>query len=195
MEDNFRKRIEFLIEIDKIKQIFRRTKLFDQSRVENDAEHSWHLAMMAITFSDYANEEVDLLRVIKMVLIHDIVEIDAGDYIVYTNKGNEKKQKEVEGANRIFNILPKELANELLSLWFEFEKNETSDAKFANAIDRLEPIMQNYYSKGEAWIKHNIKADQIRKVNKKIEKGSKKLWEYTLSLVDETVEKGYIKNE
>jgi len=195
MDDNFRKRIEFLIEIDKIKQIFRRTKLFDQSRVENDAEHSWHLAMMAITFSDYANEEVDLLRVIKMVLIHDIVEIDAGDYIVYTNKGNEKKQKEVEGANRIFNILPKELANELLSLWFEFEKNETPDAKFANAIDRLEPIMQNYYSKGEAWIKHNIKADQIRKVNKKIEKGSKKLWEYTLSLVDQTVEKGYIKNE
>ncbi len=195
MKDDFKKRIDFLLEIDKIKQIFRRTKLFDQSRVENDAEHSWHLAMMAITFADYANENVDLLRVIKMVLIHDIVEIDAGDYIVYTNKGNEKKQKEVEGANRIFNILPKELAAELLELWFEFEKNETADANFANAIDRLEPIMQNYYSKGEAWIKHNIKADQIRKVNKKIEKGSKKLWEYTLSLVDETVEKGYIKNE
>jgi len=195
VKDDFKKRIDFLLEIDKIKQIFRRTKLFDQSRVENDAEHSWHLAMMAITFADYANENVDLLRVIKMVLIHDIVEIDAGDYIVYTNKGNEKKQKEVEGANRIFNILPKELAAELLELWFEFEKNETTDANFANAIDRLEPIMQNYYSKGEAWIKHNIKADQIRKVNKKIEKGSKKLWEYTLSLVDETVEKGYIKNE
>jgi len=195
VKDDFKKRIDFLLEIDKIKQIFRRTKLFDQSRVENDAEHSWHLAMMAITFADYANENVDLLRVIKMVLIHDIVEIDAGDYIVYTNKGNEKKQKEVEGANRIFNILPKELAAELLELWFEFEKNETADANFANAIDRLEPIMQNYYSKGEAWIKHNIKADQIRKVNKKIEKGSKKLWEYTLSLVDETVEKGYIKNE
>jgi len=104
VKDDFKKRIDFLLEIDKIKQIFRRTKLFDQSRVENDAEHSWHLAMMAITFADYANENVDLLRVIKMVLIHDIVEIDAGDYIVYTNKGNEKKQKEVEGANRIFNI-------------------------------------------------------------------------------------------
>ncbi|MFP4457142.1 MAG: HD domain-containing protein [Clostridia bacterium] len=195
MDNDFRKRIEFLIEIDKIKQIFRRTKLFDQSRVENDAEHSWHLAVMAITLADYANEEVDILRVIKMVLIHDVVEIDAGDYIVYTTEGEEKKEKEYKAAKRIFNILPKDLAEEFLTLWYEFEKNETADASFANSIDRLEPIMQNYYSKGEAWQKHSIKGNQIREANKKIAKGSKKLWAYTLSMIDETVDKGYIKNE
>ncbi len=195
MDIDLKKKIDFLVEIDKVKQIFRRTKLFDQSRMENDAEHSWHLAMMALTLFDYANEEVDILRVIKMVLIHDIVEIDAGDYIVYTTEGDEKKEKEYKAAKRIFNILPKDLADEFLDLWYEFEKNETSDANFANAIDRLEPIMQNYYSKGEAWIKHNIKANQIKEVNKKIAKGSTKLWDYTLSMINEAVDKGYIKDE
>jgi putative hydrolase of HD superfamily len=184
--------LEFIREIDKVKGIYRRTKLFDQSRYENDAEHSWHLALMALTLKDYANEKIDVNKVIEMVLIHDIVEIDAGDYIVYTTEKEEKQKKEKAAAKRIFGILPDKLKDEIYALWDEFEAEESPEAKFASAIDRLEPIMQNYYSNGEAWKKHNIHSSQILKVNRKIEKGSIALWEYAKSLIEETVEKGYI---
>jgi len=117
MIENLKKQIEFIIEIDKVKSIFRKTKLFDKSRHENDAEHSWHLAVMAITLSEYSNEAIDIAKVIKMVLIHDIVEIDAGDYIVYTDQTLEKAQKEIEAANRIFGILPEKQKNEFIELW------------------------------------------------------------------------------
>ncbi|MEJ6950797.1 HD domain-containing protein [Natronospora cellulosivora (SeqCode)] len=193
MDEKLKKQLDFIYEVDKVKAIFRHTKLFDNSRYENDAEHSWHIAMMAIILSEYANEEIELAKVLKMVLIHDLVEIDAGDYIVYTDKVEEKAEKEMEAAKRIFAILPEEQGKELLELWQEFEKRETPEARFAAAIDRLEPLMQNYYTEGHAWKKHNICSKDILKANKHISEGSEKLWEYAEGMIRECVDKGLIK--
>ena len=193
MNDNFRKQIEFIMEIDKVKNIFRHTKLFDGSRNENDAEHSWHLALMALTLSDYANEDIDIAKVVKMVLIHDLVEIDAGDYIIYTDKKAEKEEKEKEAAERIFGLLPDEQKEELKQLWVEFEKRESAEAKFAAALDRLEPLMQNYHNEGDTWCKYKIKYEQIIKANEHIKEGSEKLWEYAKGMVEESREKGLLK--
>lgn len=167
-----KKQLEFIIEVDKIKSIFRKTKLFDNSRHENDAEHSWHLAIMAIILSEYSNEPIDLLKVIKMVVVHDLVEIDAGDYIVYTDQTAAKEAAELKAAARIFGILQDEQSKELYGLWQEFEERNTPEAKFAAAIDRLEPLMQNYYTEGYAWKANNIAYKQIISVNQRIEKGS-----------------------
>lgn len=186
------KQIEFIREIDKVKEIFRHTKLFNGSRTENDAEHSWHLAIMAIVLAEHANEPVDISRVVKMVLIHDIVEIDAGDYIVYTDKKSEKEEKERKASKRIFGILPDEQRKEFISLWSEFEKRETAEAKFAAAIDRLEPLMQNYYNEGDTWLKYDIKFEQIINGNKHMEEGSSVLWELARKMIEECREKGLI---
>ena len=192
MIEKFKKQIEFIIEIDKIKSIFRKTKLFDKSRHENDAEHSWHLAIMAIILSEYSNKPIDVFKVLKMVLIHDIVEIDSGDYIVYTQQTAEKESKEKAAAERIFGILPLEQEAEFKSLWEEFEERSTPEAKFAAAIDRLEPVMQNYYTDADAWRENKISADQILRVNQRIERGSEKLWVYAKGLIDECIDKGLI---
>lgn len=192
MDERLRKQIEFIVEVDKIKSIFRKTKLFDQSRYENDAEHSWHLAVMVIILSEYSNKPIDLLKVLKMVLIHDIVEIDAGDYIVYTQQTDEKDLKENAAAERIFGILPDDQKHEFINIWREFEERNTPEAKFAVAIDRLEPVMQNYFTEALAWRENKISADQILKVNQRIEKGSEKLWEYAESLINECIDNGLI---
>ncbi|MFW6029826.1 MAG: HD domain-containing protein [Halanaerobiales bacterium] len=192
MDKRLKKQIEFLVEIDKIKEIFRHTKLFEGSRYENDAEHSWHLALMAIILSEYSNQEIDISKVLKMVLIHDIVEIDAGDYILYTDKIDEKAEKEEKAARRIFGILPKEQSEELLELWLEFERKETAEARFATSLDRLEPLMQNYYTEGYAWKKNNINSQKIFKANKHIADGSEKLWQHAKAMIEECIEKGLI---
>jgi putative hydrolase of HD superfamily len=184
--------LDFIIEIDKVKGIFRRTKLFDGSRRENDAEHSWHLAMMALVLCEHSNEPIDVSKVIKMVLIHDIVEIDAGDYIVYTHQTKEKEEEELLAASRIFGILPEEQKDEFITLWKEFEERKSPEAKFAAAIDRLEPIMQNYYQEADVWRKNNIKAEQILSVNKRIDHGSEQLWQYAKSLIEECIERKLI---
>jgi putative hydrolase of HD superfamily len=194
MDERFRKQIDFIIEIDKIKSIFRKSKLFDNSRFENDAEHSWHLAIMAILLSEYSNEPVDLLKVMKMVLIHDIVEIDAGDTIIYSRDNTKTDDKEILAANRIFGLLPEDQKQEMIGIWQEFEEKKSPEAKFAGAIDRLEPIMQNYYTEAYAWKTNNIPAEKILSVNNsKIKNGSDKLWDYAKSLIDECVDKGLIK--
>ncbi len=193
--NNFQKQLNFLIEIDKVKQIFRQTKLFDNSRYENDAEHAWHLALMAITFEKYANEQIDLLKVIKMVLIHDIVEIDAGDTFLYANEEllKQKDINEKNAAERIFGILPAESGVELKSLWEEFEERITPEAKFAAALDRMEPVLQNSKTKGHAWQKHGVTKDQVIKANKqKISEGSEALWEYIEDVIEGCVKKGYL---
>ncbi|MFW6287497.1 MAG: HD domain-containing protein [bacterium] len=187
------KQLEFIKEIDRIKEIFRHTKLFNGSRTENDAEHSWHLALMAIVLSEHANEEINVNRVIKMVLIHDIVEIDAGDFIVYTDKKAEKEEKEKIAAERIFGLLPDEQKEELLKLWVEFEKRETAEAKFAAAIDRLEPLMQNYLNDADTWQKYDISFDQIIEGNKHMADGSKVLWDFARGMIEECKEKEFIK--
>ncbi len=191
-----RKQIEFIEEIDKLKSIIRRTRLLDDSRYENDAEHSWHLAMMAIVLSEHANDKnIDLLKVIKMLLIHDIPEIDAGDTFLYDKDGRiDSVENEKKGAERIFSILPSGMTKELIGLWEEFEKKKTPEAKFAGALDRLEPLLQNYNTGGHAWKKHGIVRSQVEKNNLTIVHGSQTLWDLAQSLIDESVEKEYLED-
>ncbi len=192
--ENLLKQIEFIKEIDKIKYIERRTKLFNSDRRENDAEHSWHLAMMAIVLAEYSNEEIDILKVIKMVLIHDIVEIDSGDIFIYdTQKNHTNTDEELKAANRIFGILPKEQADELIALWIEFEMGETSEAKFAKSIDRLEPLLQNTSNGGGTWKEFDVKYESVIDKKKGIKDGSEAIWDYAKQLIDESVESGILK--
>jgi len=183
--DRLKKQLQFIVEIDKVKSVLRRTKIFHGNRHENDAEHSWHIALMALVLNEYSNEKIDLFKVLKMVLIHDLVEIHAGDLSVYSTNPQEKQKSELEAAQIIFNVLPNDQNQEFLSLWKEFEKRETPDAKFASALDRLEPVMQNHLQDGYAWKKHNISYEQIINLNKRIDAGSNKLWEYAKGIIDE----------
>lgn len=175
------KQMEFIAEVDKLKQIDRQSYIIDGTRKENDAEHSWHLALMAVFLSEYAKEEVDVLHVISMVLIHDLVEIDAGDTYAYDTEGNKtKRAREEKAADRIFNILPEDQANKLRDLWEEFEENTTPEANFANALDRIQPIMLNHKSGGKAWAEHSVALSQILTRNVNIEKGAPELWDYAM---------------
>jgi putative hydrolase of HD superfamily len=193
MKQQLAKQIEFIVEIDKLKNIERRTKLIHGSRMENDAEHSWHLAMMAIILHSHANEDVDLLKVIKMLLIHDIVEIDAGDTFAYDTAGHDDKfEREMQAARRIYGILPDDQARELMDLWLEFEQQETPEAKFALALDRLQPIIHNYRNQGDTWKKHQITGKQVRKRNEVIQSGSSSLWEYAQRIMKHAEEAGYL---
>lgn len=187
--------IQFITEIDKIKSIFRQSLIIDQTRNENDAEHSWHLGVMAILLAEYANEgQLDLLRVIKMILIHDLVEIDAGDTFLYDETGAlDKEDREQKAAERIFGLLPEDLSAELFTLWREFEEKETAEAKFATSLDRLHPLLLNFYTEGHAWKKHGLTRDKVLAKNKHIADGSKELWEFAQGLINEAVEKGYLK--
>lgn len=179
--ERLQQQMEFMAEVDKLKLIGRQSYLTDGSRKENDAEHSWHLAMMAVFLSEYATEDVDVLHVISMVLIHDLVEIDAGDTYAYDTEGNKSKRaREEKAADRIFNILPKDQAKKLRDLWEEFEANETPEANFANALDRIQPIMLNHKSDGKAWAEHQVALSQILDRNVNIKKGAPKLWDYAM---------------
>src|SRR4028119_443563 len=157
--------LDFILEVDKAKQIFRQNFLLDSSRHENDAEHSWHLAMMAFVLCEYSKEPVDVARVIKMLLIHDLVEIDAGDTFVYDEAAHVgKEEREIAAAERIFNLLPPDLANEIRQLWDEFEARQTPEALFASSLDRLHPLLQNYNAQGGGWKKHDISAERVREL-------------------------------
>jgi len=195
--ERLRQQIEFLKEIDDLKQIFRQTVLIKDRRQENDAEHSWHLAMLVLTLSEYSNNaSIDLLRTTKMVLIHDIIEIDAGDTFCYDDHDRKAKtEKERKAAHRIFSILPEEQAQELIDLWEEFEAMETPEARFAAAADRLQPLLLNFSSEGYAWKKHGIKKSQVIERNHHIAKGSTTLWEFAQNLIDEAVSRGYLIDE
>ena len=185
--------IEFIREIDKLKYIFRKTKLINSDRPENDAEHSWHLAMMAIVLAGHANEPIDLEKVMKMVLIHDIVEIDSGDVFVYdTAKNHDNFDEELKAARRIFGILPKEQAEEFLNIWIEFEEMKTPESKFARALDRLEPLLQNASNNGGTWREFDVKYDKVIEKKKAIKDGSEELWKFAKQLIDESVEKGIL---
>ena len=185
--------IEFIREIDKLKYIFRKTKLINSDRPENDAEHSWHLAMMAIVLAGHANEPIDLEKVMKMVLIHDIVEIDSGDVFVYdTTKSHDNFDEELKAARRIFGILPEEQAEEFINLWIEFEEMKTPESKFARALDRLEPLLQNASNNGGTWREFDVKYDKVIEKKKVIKDGSEKIWEFAKQLIDESVEKGIL---
>ena len=191
--DHLLNQIEFIREIDKLKYIFRKTKLINSDRPENDAEHSWHLAMMAIVLAGHANEPIDLAKVMKMVLIHDIVEIDSGDVFAYdTTKSHDNFDEELKAARRIFGILPEEQAEEFINLWIEFEEMKTPESKFARSLDRLEPLLQNASNNGGTWREFDVKYDQVMEKKQVIKDGSEELWKFAKQLIDESVEKGIL---
>jgi len=191
--ERFEQQLAFLKEVDKVKGIFRRTRLLDDSRYENDAEHAWHLALMAMVLSEYANgSDVDVSRVIRMVLLHDLVEIDAGDTIVYDTQGRAAAaERETRAADRIFGLLPADQRDEFRALWDEFEARQTPESRFAAAIDRLEPLLQNAATEGHAWIENGITRTQVEQANRHIGDGSRDLWDFVQQLFGECDRKGY----
>lgn len=193
--DNYRltQQIQFIVEIDKLKKVLRQTMLTDSSRRENSGEHSWHLAMMTMILSEYAPLEVDLFHAMKMVLIHDLVEIDAGDTFCYDIQNNQNKfEREVIAAKRLFEILPEDLGKELRLLWEEFEARETPTAKFAAALDRIQPMLHNKETKGGTWKIHNITHKQVMKRMAPVEEGAPLLWNFVLETIDECIAAGYL---
>lgn len=192
--DDLRKQIEFIKEIDKIKYIRRRTKLFNSDRNENDAEHSWHLAMMALVLSEYSDTQIDLFKVVKMVLIHDIVEIDSGDIFMYdTQKNHDNTEEETAAARRIFGLLPEKQASEFIDLWTEFEAGVSAEARFARSMDRFEPLLQNTSNNGGTWKEFDVRYQAVHDRKSIIARGSQTLWNYAEKLIDESVEKGILK--
>jgi putative hydrolase of HD superfamily len=186
--------IEFLIEIDKLKQVLRQTWLVDRTRRENDAEHTWHLAVMAVVLADYAAEkDMDVLKVLKMVLVHDLVEIDAGDTFVYDDQAaTDKEEREQRAADRIFSLLPADQASEFRACWEEFESRRTPEARYAAALDRLQPILLNFHSRGKAWETHGIVSSQVRERNRHMEEGAPELWKYAQRIIQDAVDRGYL---
>ena len=196
IEERLKKQMAFLLEVDKLKFITRQTYLSDGKRKENDGEHSWHLALMAVLLSEYSNEKIDLVKVITMVLIHDIVEIDAGDTYAYDAVGNQsKREREVKAADRIFNILPEDQAKKFRQLWEEFEAYETPEAKFAHVCDNVQPLMLNDATDGLAWREHDVKKSQVLQRNSRTGEGSQVMMEYINKILDKNVESGNLKDE
>jgi len=193
MDDRLTRQTEFIIEIDKLKTVLRRAYLTDASRRENSAEHSWHVAIMALILAEYCQTDIDVSHVIKMLLIHDIVEIDAGDIGIYDKVASlDKAEREKLGANRIFNLLPQDQSQALLNMWAELEDGTTPEAKFARALDRLIPLLHNYCTQGKRWKEDGITYEQVLAVNQIIREGSQELWEFTLSVINECVAEGYL---
>ena len=189
MMERLEKQMEFILEVDKVKKIVRQTYLADASRKENDAEHSWHLALMAVLLKEYSNEEVDLAKVIPMVLIHDLVEIDAGDTYAYDEAGAEtKRERETKAADRIFGLLPGDQGTWFRELWEEFEAYETAEAKFAHILDNAQPLLLNDASNGRSWAEHGVHKSQIYKRNEHTSEGSREIWEYMKKLVDKHIQ-------
>lgn len=173
------KQFQFLREIDKEKEINRQTYLADASRKENDAEHAWHAAVMTILLSEYANEEIDVLKTVRMILLHDVVEIDAGDTYAYDEMGKKtQREREERAAERIYGILPEDQKQRLLELWEEFEEAKTPEARFAHAMDNLQPLMLNDATDGRSWVEHGIELSQVLARNAHTADASTKLWEY-----------------
>jgi Predicted hydrolases of HD superfamily len=190
------KQIRFIVEIDKLKQVYRKTKILDRTRYENDAEHSWHLAMMAIILAEYANDRsVDIYKVLKLLLIHDLVEIDAGDTYAYDSTGqSSKKEREIKAAQRLFSLLPEDQGLELMSLWEEYDLHNTMEARFASALDKLQPLLFNHLNDGEIWKENNITSNMVIERNERIALGSESLWEYAQRIINTSIEQGILES-
>lgn len=177
--ERLEKQFDFFREIDKEKFIGRQTYLTDGERKENDAEHAWHMAIMTVLLSEYANEKIDVLKTVMMLLIHDLVEIDAGDTYAYDEEGKKtQREREEKAAKRIFGLLPEEQGEKLMALWEEFEAYETPEANFAHTMDNIQPVMLNDATDGKAWLEHGVHLSQILGRNKKTAEGSRELWQY-----------------
>jgi putative hydrolase of HD superfamily len=192
------KQLDFVMELDRLKSVYRQALVkSDDNRFENSAEHSWHITLTAQILHQYAVEKVDIARVISMLLIHDIVEIDAGDMFAFSDQKDlaEQEEKEIVAATRIFGLLPDKQFQHYKQLWLEFENAETIDAKFAKAMDRVLPLLQNMRNDGGSWARHNIAKSQVINRNKYLEGLAPKLWLYACEQIDIAVEKGWLRNE
>jgi len=189
--DRLSRQLDFLLELDKAKTVLRRSYITDGSRNENDAEHMWHLALFVLVLAEHADEPVDIGRVLKMVLVHDIVEIDAGDTYIYDEVGKATQAgREATAADRLYGLLPPDQGAELRAIWEEFEARVTPESRFAAAVDRLQPLLANLATDGRTWREHGTTADQVRAINSKIGMGSSTLWERAGRLLDEAVADG-----
>ena len=194
MDTRLENQLNFSLEIDKLKNVFRQTHLSNNGRNENDAEHSWHMAIMAYVLKEYSNEKVDILKVMLMCLIHDIVEIDAGDTYAYDLESlSTQKEREERAKERIFSLLPEDIAKEFKSLFDEFESFETPESKFAHALDNLQPLMLNHSNNGADWKEHKVTAKQVYERQNKTKLGSLKLMEVADKILKENIKKGTLK--
>lgn len=191
--ERLRRQLAFCVEADKVKGVDRQNPITDGSRAENDAEHMWHLALMALFLAEHAGEPVDPARVVAMLLLHDLVEIDAGDVFVYDTAGREAAvEAEAAAADRIFGLLPDDQGRWARRLWDEFEARESADARFARALDRLQPLLQNATADGGGWAKHGITADRVRGINSVIADSSATLWDAARQVIDGAVAGGVL---
>ena len=194
MKERIEQQLSFVLEIDKLKNVFRQTHLSLNGRNENDAEHSWHMAIMAYILKEYSNDDIDIAKAMLMCLIHDIVEIDAGDTYAYdADRLNSQKERENVAKERLFSILPEEQKKEFTDLFDEFELNESPEAKFVHAMDNLQPLILNNSNNGGDWREHNVTAEQIYKRQNKTKLGSQKLFEITDKIIQDNIKKGNIK--
>ena len=188
-----RQQMEFILEIDRLKGVMRRSMLVSGDRYENSAEHSWHVALMALLLAEHSNQPVDVLHMVKMLLVHDIVEIDAGDTYAYDERGKQSQaEREQAAAERLFGLLPPDQALDLKAAFDEFDALQTAEAKMANAVDRLMPLLHNYYSQGKEWRKHGITREQVIQRIGPVVDGSEALWAFAEEIIDKSVEKGYL---
>jgi putative hydrolases of HD superfamily len=191
--DRLTRQLAFVLELDKLKTILRQTLLTDSSRRENDAEHSWHVAMMAVLLAEYAPQGADPLAASRMLLFHDVVEIDAGDTFIHDEAGNQDKAaREQKAAGRLYGLLPADQAASLRTLWEEYEERATPTARFADALDRLQPIMNNFATEGGTWKPNHVTAGKVLKLVDRIKAGAPALGEYAQNLVEEAVRRGYL---
>ncbi|GAB1255883.1 HD domain-containing protein [Aurantivibrio plasticivorans] len=186
--------LDFIVEIEKLKDVHRKTKPVGLERFENSAEHSWHVCLSALMLKDYANEAVDINRVVKMLLIHDLGEIDAGDTIIYASETKQLKDQEEQGLRRVLKFLPDGKAQEYIDLWLEFETGKTADAKYAKAIDRVPPLLHNLHGNGHSWKAHDVSPEKVLAVNSRIANGSKKLWHIMEGKIRDKVHNGEFKD-
>ncbi len=186
------RQIQFIVEVDKLKDVYRQTVLIHSGRAENDAEHSWHLCLLVIVLAEHANlPALDTLRVLKMLIIHDLVEIDAGDTFAYDNhRMADQHARESRAAERIFGLLPEDQARQFRELWDEFEAKETPEARFATAVDRFQPVLLNVLTQGSAWRRHGVTHDRVIARNRHIAEGSSALWDFAEALLNEAVRDG-----
>jgi putative hydrolase of HD superfamily len=184
--------VDFLNEVEKLKIVYRQNSVIDKSRNENTAEHSWHVALMAVILSGFSNEkDLDIMKVVKMLLVHDIVEIDAGDTFLYDEKSNLSKEvKELDAAKRIFGLLPKPIGEDLFNLWEEFEARLSPESKFAASLDSLQPLMNHLHTKNLKYKNHNVRTSQVVEKKKHISEGSRTLWEYAQDVIKQSEEIG-----
>ena len=191
MDERLKKQLAFALEIDKEKEVYRQTSISGGRRKENDAEHAWHMAIMAYLLKEYSNEEIDICKVMIMCLIHDIVEIDAGDTFAYDDKGKEsQREREEKAADRIFGLLPDDQRDELRAIFEDFEAQETPEAKFARAMDNVQPLMLNDSNDGSSWKEHNVRAEQVIKRQERTRPGSEVLFQKSMELVKKNKEAG-----